>query len=310
MIKDLWRRKTAKVGLHHPYHLILLILENSKLALLVLMDGVYIRNLEMLLLGVVKMLDIKLDNVDALDEASERFMKIKSLGMCLFRLGTLRSKLNNCSSMTSISFLSIPYSLVVTLFGFGNPFIVEETESHKTKSLVIDLSINSPWGEDDRSVDDGGSNDGDDNDDDEDDHDDDFDDDEEEENNYNNNENNDVITLLIELDIGNINQKVLYNGNIFCDDYFDVAYINNVPTIGLKSHSAEGNHDLLMQHIESTSLPLMCTSEAQLVLKGKTQTGSTSTSVAPLIIDEDYFTVGWYFVDKKELKSKVHMLVV
>ncbi|PON78924.1 hypothetical protein PanWU01x14_014250 [Parasponia andersonii] len=147
MVRDLWRRKLTIVGLYHPHHLTLLILENLELTLLVLMDKVDInfKNLEILLFNVMKMLDVNLGCVNMLGKAGETFMKIKSFGRYLFSLDTLRCTLNSCSSMTTTSFLSISYSLIVPLFGFGNPYIIEEIESHNTKSLVVDINIDSPW---------------------------------------------------------------------------------------------------------------------------------------------------------------------
>ncbi|PON47958.1 hypothetical protein PanWU01x14_240470 [Parasponia andersonii] len=83
---------------------------------------------------------------------------------------------------------------------------------------------------------------------------------EEEENNDNNNRNDENVALLIEPDIGNINQEVLYDGNKFHDDYFDGAYINIVPNIAPESHSTQRNHDSLIQGTDV--IPLMCNSEA------------------------------------------------
>ncbi|PON79667.1 hypothetical protein PanWU01x14_008990, partial [Parasponia andersonii] len=143
-------------------------------------------------------------------------------------------------------------------------------------------------GEDDTNDDGGGGGDEEEEEDIDDDNDDDDEEEEEEEDNDNNNRNDENVALLIEPDIGNINQEVPCDGNKFHDDYFDGAYINIVPNVTPESHSAQGNHNSSIQGIDA--LPLMCNSEAQPIRSGATQTGSMSKSIAPLIIDEDYFT--------------------
>ncbi|PON59521.1 hypothetical protein PanWU01x14_158790, partial [Parasponia andersonii] len=68
---------------------------------------------------------------------------------CLFSMSILSSTFSGslCSRarMTTISFLLSSPTLIMFLFGFGDLFVVEETESHETESLIIDFNVNSPW---------------------------------------------------------------------------------------------------------------------------------------------------------------------
>ena len=94
-----------------------------------------------------------------------------------------------------------------------------------------------------------------------------------------------------------VNLNVPCPKNRTFDDYFDDAYICNVPDASSAPHTLEDNH-----------LPLPRVSPSD-HCNERSHVSSTPSSNATSI-DEDVFCVGQYFVDKKELKMNVHMLAI
>ncbi|XP_062113937.1 uncharacterized protein LOC133824939 [Humulus lupulus] len=136
--------------------------------------------------------------------------------------------------------------------------------------------------DDDDNDDDNNNND----DDDDDDDDDDKDSDDEE------GERKNIDDGLVEV---NLNVPCLENRTF--DDYFDDAYICNVPDASSTPHTLEDNH---------LPLPRISPSDHCNEISHVSSTPSSNATS----IDEDFFFVVQYFVDKKELKMKVHMLAI
>ncbi|XP_062080964.1 uncharacterized protein LOC133785763 [Humulus lupulus] len=111
-------------------------------------------------------------------------------------------------------------------------------------------------------------------------------------NDDNNGERNNIDDGFVEV---NLNVPCLENRTF--DDSFDDAYICNVPDASSAPHTLEDNH-----------LPLPRVSPSD-HCNERSHVSSTPSSNATSI-DEDVFCVGQYFVDKKELKMKVHMLAI
>ncbi|XP_062085351.1 uncharacterized protein LOC133791437 [Humulus lupulus] len=129
-------------------------------------------------------------------------------------------------------------------------------------------------------------------DDDDDDNDNDNDDDDDDDDDDDEGERNNIDDGFVEV---NLNVPCLENRTF--DDSFDDAYICNVPDASSAPHTLEDNH-----------LPLPHASPSD-HCNERSHVSSTPSSNATSI-DEDVFCVGQYFVDKKELKMKVHMLAI
>ncbi|PON44155.1 hypothetical protein PanWU01x14_268990, partial [Parasponia andersonii] len=48
-------------------------------------------------------------------------------------------------STTTASFLLSARSLIISLLGFGHPFIVDEIESHDTENIIVNLNVDGLW---------------------------------------------------------------------------------------------------------------------------------------------------------------------
>ncbi|XP_062085352.1 uncharacterized protein LOC133791438 [Humulus lupulus] len=120
----------------------------------------------------------------------------------------------------------------------------------------------------------------------------DLDDDDDDNDNDDDDERNNIDDGFVEV---NLNVPCLENRTF--DDSFDDAYICNVPDASSAPHTLEDNH-----------LPLPRVSPSD-HCNERSHVSSTPSSNATSI-DEDVFCVGQYFVDKKELKMKVHILAI
>ncbi|PON31650.1 hypothetical protein PanWU01x14_368220, partial [Parasponia andersonii] len=93
---------------------------------------------------VIQVLDVKLNGVEAFRQAVESISGVKLLSKSLLRTSTVKSTFNTFSTTTT-SFSLSARSLIMSLLGFGHPFIVDKIESHETESLIVDLNVDGPW---------------------------------------------------------------------------------------------------------------------------------------------------------------------